>query len=233
MKYGDSLHNHGISKSRNSEGATIIGHITQKSLKQSYYDLTERAKIDLDFLLLTVSAAIICALGFRMNSAAVIVGAMVISPLLFPVICAGAAITRPIEAIYCCQDICGGLCCRLAAAVVVGLFSATIFRSEIIDRLSASGMDYVLVALFSGVAGTYAFFSPKIHEAVAGIAISVAVISPIVMLGIGLGIGIAEQNANLVLVSGTIVLSNVIGIYLGSIVMVSVLHRILRYRVGR
>jgi uncharacterized membrane protein len=99
--------------------------------------------------------------------------------------------------------------------------------------MRATGMDYVLVALFSGLAGTYAFFSPKIHEAVAGIAISVAVIPPIVMLGIGLGIGIAKQDANLVLVSGTIVLSNIIGIYLGSIVMASVLHRISRDRVAR
>ena len=69
----------------------MIGHITQEGLDQSYHDLTERAKIDLDFLLLTVAAAIICALGFRMNSAPIIVGAMVISPLLYPVICAGAA----------------------------------------------------------------------------------------------------------------------------------------------
>ena len=69
----------------------MIGHITQKGLDHSYHDLTERAKIDLDFLLLTVAAAAICALGFKMNSAPVIVGAMVISPLLYPVICAGAA----------------------------------------------------------------------------------------------------------------------------------------------
>ena len=83
---------------------------------------------------------------------------------------------------------------------------------------------------FPGLAGTYAFYSPKIHEAVAGIAISVAVIPPIVMLGIGLGVGIAKQNTNLVLVSGEIVLANIIGIYLGSIVMVGVLHRISRVR---
>ena len=69
----------------------MTGHIAQKILNDSYYDLTERAKIDLDFLLLTVAAAAICGLGFKMNSAPVIVGAMVISPLLCPVICAGAA----------------------------------------------------------------------------------------------------------------------------------------------
>ena len=93
-------------------------------------------------------------------------------------------------------------------------------------------MDYFFVAFFSGLAGTYAFFSPKIHEAVAGIAISVALIPPVVMLGIGLGLGIAKENANLVFVSSAIVFANVAGIYLGSIVMVAVLHRISRDRVA-
>jgi hypothetical protein len=68
----------------------IKNHFTRTLLRQAYDNLTERAKLDLDFLLLTVTASGICALGFEMNSASVIVGAMVISPLLYPVICIGA-----------------------------------------------------------------------------------------------------------------------------------------------
>ena len=59
--------------------------------------------------------------------------------------------------------------------------------------------DYFLVALFSGLAGTYAFFAPKIHLALTGIAISVALIPPVVMLGVGLGLEIAKQNTILFL----------------------------------
>jgi uncharacterized hydrophobic protein (TIGR00271 family) len=210
------------------------GHITENILRETYCDLTERAKIGLDFLLLTVSAAVICALGFRMNNAAVIVGAMVISPLLFPVICAAAATYQADWRVLigAAGTFAIGFLAAIAAAVVVGLFHATDFRSEIVDRLSASRMDYFLVAFFSGLAGTYAFFSPKIHEAVAGIAISVALIPPVVMLGIGMSIGIAKENTNLVFVSATIVFANVVGIYLGSIVMIAVLHRISRDRVA-
>ena len=206
------------------------GHITQKILRDSYFDLTERAKIDLDFLLLTVAAAVICALGFKMNSAPVIVGAMVISPLLFPVICTGAATYQADwrEFFRAAGTFAVGFLAAVSAAVLVGLFYATTFRSEIVDRLSGAAADYFLVAFFSGLAGTYAFFSPKIHEAVAGIAISVALIPPVVMLGIGLGIGIAKQNTDLVYTSGMIVLSNVFGIYLGATLMVVVLHRISR-----
>lgn len=213
----------------------MIGHITQEGLEQSYHNLTERAKIDLDFLLLTVAAAIICALGFRMNSAPIIVGAMVISPLLYPVICAGAATYQAdlVAFIGAVATFAIGLVVAVAAAIVVGVFHATTFRSEILDRLSGEMVDYFLVALFSGLAGTYAFYSPKIHEAVAGIAISVALIPPVVMLGVGLGLGIAKQNTDLVTTSAMIVFSNVFGIYLGSIVMVAGLHKISRDRGAR
>jgi uncharacterized hydrophobic protein (TIGR00271 family) len=202
--------------------------ITQKIFDDSYYELTERAKIDLDFLLLTVAAAVICAFGFKMNSTPVIVGAMVISPLLYPVICAGAATCRTDWSAFirAVRTFAIGFLAAIAAAVVVSLFYSTTFRSEIVDRLSAEGVDYAFVAFFSGLAGTYAFFSPKIHEAIAGIAISVAVIPPIVMFGIGIG----KQNADLVLASGTIVLCNIFGIYLGAIAMVAGLHWISRDR---
>jgi uncharacterized hydrophobic protein (TIGR00271 family) len=207
---------------------SMRGHITQKVLHRAYGDLIERGKVDLDFLLLTIAAAAICALGFKMNSAPIIVGAMVISPLLYPVICAGVAtyhadwnaFTRAVRTFAV------GAVAASGTAFAVGLFYATTFRSEIVDRLSEAIGDYVMVAFFSGLAGTYAFFSPKIHEAVAGIAISVALIPPIVMLGIGFGLGVAQQNTYLILVSGMIVISNISGIYLGALVMVAVLHRI-------
>jgi uncharacterized hydrophobic protein (TIGR00271 family) len=200
----------------------ITIHFTRTLLREAYDNLTERAKLDLDFLLLTVTAAVICALGFQMNSTSVIVGAMVISPLLYPVICVGAttyqrdwaSLARAIGTFAI------GASAAIAAAAAVNILHAATVQSEIGDRLGAALADYFLVAFFSGIAGTYAFFSPKIHEAIAGIAISVALIPPIVMLGIAL----AERSADLFLASGTIVLCNVFGIYLGSFVMVVALH---------
>jgi uncharacterized hydrophobic protein (TIGR00271 family) len=201
-------------------------HFTRSLFKDSYNDLTERARLDLDFLLLTVVAAVICALGFMMNSASVIVGAMVISPLIYPVICVGAA-TYQMDWASLARAVGTfgtGACATIVAAVAVNLFYATPFQSEIVARLAAAPVDYFFVALFSGLAGTYAFFSPKMHEAIAGIAISVALIPPVVMLGIA----VAEQRADLFFASGIIVLCNVIGIYLGSVMMVAGLHWISR-----
>ena len=129
-------------------------HITKKILYDSYDELTQRARIDLDFLLLTVAAAIICVLGFKMNTTSVIVGAMVISPLLYPVICVGAATYQAdwralLEALLTFMT---GFIAAIAAAAAVNLVYATTFQSEIIDRLSAAGVDDALVAFFSGLA---------------------------------------------------------------------------------
>ena len=60
--------------------------ITKRNIAESYAGLIERAKLDFDFIVLTIGATVICSFGFRMNSPSVIVGAMVISLLLYPVI---------------------------------------------------------------------------------------------------------------------------------------------------
>jgi uncharacterized hydrophobic protein (TIGR00271 family) len=197
-------------------------HFTRTLLHEAYDNLTERAKLDLDFLLLTVAAAVICALGFKMKSTSVIVGAMVISPLLYPVICVGATTYQQDWALLAraTSTFAIGASAAVAAAAAVNIFHPASFQSEIADRLAAAPANYLLVAFFSGIAGTYAFFSPKIHEAIAGIAISVALIPPVVMLGIAL----AERSADLFLASGKIVLCNIFGIYFGSFVTVAGLH---------
>jgi uncharacterized hydrophobic protein (TIGR00271 family) len=204
-------------------GRTMIRiHFTRTLLRDAYDDLTERARLDLDFLLMTVVAAGICALGFKMNSASVIVGAMVISPLLYPVICIGAATYQRDMTSFrrATGTFAIGVIAAVGTAIAINLLFVTTFQSEITERLAAARIDYFFVALFSGLAGTYAFFSPKIHEAIAGIAISVALVPPVVMLGIA----IAEQRADLFLASGTIVLCNVFGIYIGSFMLLAGLH---------
>ena len=110
----------------------IAARIDRKALHDSYSNLKERAKIDLDFLLLIVVAAIICAFGFKMNSPSVIIGAMVISPLLYPVICVGAA-TYQTDWSACARAVgtfAAGFLAAVTATIVVDLFHPTTFRSE-------------------------------------------------------------------------------------------------------
>jgi uncharacterized membrane protein len=53
-----------------------------EDIEKLYDELCLDAKLDLNFLVLTTSACIIASLGLLMNSAAVIIGAMIIAPLM-------------------------------------------------------------------------------------------------------------------------------------------------------
>lgn len=191
--------------------------ITQRHISESYKDLAERVRLDLDFVLLTVGAAAISFFGFCMNSPSVIVGAMVISPLLYAVVGISAASFRSDWKIVLrsIKSLLVALMVAVTVSALLGIFFSVTERTEIIDRLSGSPMDYFFVALFSGLTGTFAFFWPDIIDAVAGIAIAVALIPPVVLVGIGLG----NLNHDLMIESSLIVLINIIGIYLGSLLM--------------
>jgi len=206
----------------------VRGHITKRIVKDNTTELVQRATIDLDFLLLIVFAAAICALGFKMNNASAIVGAMIISPLMYSILSASiASYNRDwLSFKKSILTFATGTFVAILTSILVGFYYSTSIRSEISGRIAEAPLDYFLIAIFCGLGGTYAFFSPKTHQAVGGIAISVALLPPIIMSGIGLGIGITEQNIDLAVSSSKIVLSNLLGIYLGSLVMIIFLNRI-------
>jgi uncharacterized hydrophobic protein (TIGR00271 family) len=188
--------------------------ISPQVLQDSYVRLVERAQIDLAFIVLTASAAGICAFGFEMNSPAVIVGAMVISPLLYPVIAVGVSVFWSDWTTFknSATTLAISLGLTLVVSIVINAMIPSETLSEIADRLSTVPNFYFIVAFLSGLAGTFAFFWPGIVEALAGIAISVALVPPVVMLGIGL----AELNVPLVRGSAVIVALNVVGMMIGA-----------------
>jgi uncharacterized hydrophobic protein (TIGR00271 family) len=189
-------------------------HISPQVLQDSYHRLVERAQIDLAFVTLTASSAGICAFGFEMNSPAVIVGAMVVSPLLYPVIAVGVSVFWRDWTTFknSVTTFAIGLGLALVVSIVINAVIPSEAFSEIADRLSTVPTYYFIVAFLSGLAGTFAFFWPGIVEALAGIAISVALVPPVVMLGIGL----AELDSDLIRGSAVIVALNVIGMMLGA-----------------
>ena len=60
--------------------------LTQKDMNESYEKIVHKSKLNLSFVLLIIFASVISALGFKMNSPTVIIGAMVLSPLLHSVL---------------------------------------------------------------------------------------------------------------------------------------------------
>ncbi|MGA0603815.1 DUF389 domain-containing protein [Caulobacter sp. KR2-114] len=142
------------------------------------------------FVMMSVLSAAIAILGLLLSSPAVVIGAMLLSPLMGPIILLGLSFwmvdwpaTR--RAVL---SLAVGLGLSLAVAVVLTWVSPLKEpTAEILARTRPNLFD-LLVAVFSGLAGGYAVIRQR-GEAVIGVAIATALMPPIATVGFGLGTG--------------------------------------------
>jgi len=87
--------------------------------------------------------------------------------------------------------------------------------SEITSRLTAAPDLYALVAVASGMAGALAFYWPDISESITGVSISVALLPPVVMVGLAL----SRAEFSLLWRSALIVVINVAGLVLAAMLV--------------
>lgn len=142
------------------------------------------------FAFLIVISAAISLLGLLMPSVAVLIGAMLLSPLMMPIIGIGFgiatfdfhAIRRAATALAL-----GSAIAILLAIVFVSISPIQTITSEIAGRTRPTLFD-LLVALLSAVAGAYALIRGR-GGTVVGVAIAIALMPPLVVVGFGIATG--------------------------------------------
>ncbi len=141
------------------------------------------------YAFMTVMSAGIAMLGLLQNSAAVIIGAMLISPLMGPIIELGMGLAtfdlRTIRDALKTLAI-GVLLSLLVAAGIVYFSPLQDATSEILARTEPTFFD-LLIAIFSGLAGAYATVSRK-GEMIVGVAIATALMPPLAVVGYGIAV---------------------------------------------
>lgn len=143
------------------------------------------------YAFLIVISAAISLLGLLMPSVAVLIGAMLLSPLMMPIIGLGFGIatfdTREIRRSL--TALLAGSAIAIALSVVfVSLSPIQTITSEIAGRTRPTLFD-LLVALLSAIAGAYALIRGR-GGTVVGVAIAIALMPPLAVVGFG----IATQN---------------------------------------
>ena len=139
------------------------------------------------YLFMTLMSAGIAVLGLLLSSPAVVIGAMLISPLMGPIIGLGFAIAT--------FD--SGEIRRSGTALVAGMLVAVLFcafvvmlsplqnvTSEIAARTQPNLFD-LMIALFSALAGAYAMIRGR-EGTIVGVAIATALMPPLAVVGFGL-----------------------------------------------
>ena len=190
------------------------------------------ARPSLDFFVLLVSAAIIATLGLISNSSAVVIGAMIVAPLMDPILSLafGVAISN------------GRLIRRSVFTVILGMFAVLLtsalislalgishVQSEITARTSPNLID-LGIAVAAAVAGSFSVTREGLSKSIAGVAIAVALVPPLCVCGIGLTLGneivavfgrgsIAGLSNQIAEGSFLLFLANLIGITVASLVV--------------
>ena len=194
--------------------ANAIPTLTPSEEHELVLAASEMSRPTVDFLVLVVLSCLIASLGLLQNSAAVIIGAMLIAPLMSPLMGFAVGLIRGDWPLMrrSALTLVRGVILTLLLAVGVGVLSPIKNPSaEMLARGQPSLPD-LGVALVSGMAGAYAMARKDIPSALAGVAIAAALMPPVCTVGIALAFGLPA------LASGAffLFLMNIIAISLGA-----------------
>lgn len=176
--------------------------------------LREGSRWSLNFGVLLGCSVLIAGLGLLQNSVAVIIGAMLVAPLMTPLIGIGLALVQGNF------DLLGVAVRSMAKGTVVSLALGLLLQwltpgDELTLEVSLRGTPNILdlfIAFFAGVAAGYAFARPQLSNALPGVAISVALVPPLAASGIALGSGDWQIAVGAMM----LFLANMVAISLGS-----------------
>ncbi len=159
--------------------------------------LRRASKPDFDYFVLVLLSSIIATLGLLTDSSAVIIGAMLVAPLMSPVIGLGMASITGDEVLLkdSVTALLRGIVLAILLAVVFTLLNTRlpiialgdILPGEILARTQPSPVD-LMIALAGGLAAAFALAQPEISAALPGVAIATALMPPLCTVGIGLAL---------------------------------------------
>lgn len=142
------------------------------------------------FVMLTLSG-IIATLGLLAGSTATVIGAMIIAPLMGPIIGIAYAIALANRRLMKRAGItlAVGILVTVGSAIVIAyLLGLQTITDEIGQRTEPTLID-LFVAMAAGAAGAFAKARRRIADAFPGVAIAVALVPPLGVIGIGIAIG--------------------------------------------
>lgn len=153
--------------------------------------MREQAEIHGANMWILMLAILIASIGLNVNSTAVIIGAMLISPLMSGIMTMGYSIAvRDIQLLlkalvrFATQV----SICLITSAIYFKISPLTIPSEEMIARTSPTAWD-VLIALFGGLAGMIGHTRTKHSNVIPGVAIATALMPPLCTAGYGIATG--------------------------------------------
>ena len=172
-----------------SEAIPFFPRATEEDFQELFVTLRQSASVSSIFIMLMILSTLLATTGLFQNSVPVIIGAMILAPLMSPIVSFAMGVVRGEK------EMLTGSAITLLVGVVTALLFSCLFTyfmpldlltDEMRGRLNPNILD-LMVAIVSGIAGAYAHAKSEIAKSLAGVAIAVALIPPLSVAGIGIG----------------------------------------------
>ncbi len=190
-----------------------LGRAERRDLVRSLFHEGKRRSPFLHrFMSLMTLSVLIAVLGILADSTAVVIGAMLVAPLMGPVLGVSAAIVMD----WPSRVWSSALTVFMGSAVAVAIAALVSFvmpgdpqqlSDELLARTSPTILD-LAVALVAGSAGAFAKVRRQAADAIVGVAVAVALVPPLAVIGVTLELGRYQMAIG----SFLLFLANVIGI---------------------
>lgn len=192
---------------------------SSRMLKRLHRSHMHDAALDEVFIVLSVGASLIATLGLLANSAAVVIGAMVVAPWIMPLRAAAFAILlgevqllgRSLRTLMV-----GVVSTTLLSLVLGSLADLPRFGTEVLTRTTPNLLD-LGIALVAGGLATYAKLRSDAVSSLAGTAIAVALVPPVCVMGLLL----SQQQWTDAAGAGLLFATNLLGILTGGLVLMA------------
>lgn len=165
----------------------VVGTVDQAAVIER-----RRAECDMSarYLFMTAMSGGIAVLGLLLSSPAVVIGAMLLSPLMDPIIGLGFALAigdyRWLK--KAARSLAAGTIMAIALCALIVFFSPIQDVTEEIASRTRPNLFDLLVAIFSALAGAYAMIRGR-DGTIVGVAIATALMPPLAVVGFGLATG--------------------------------------------
>ena len=162
------------------------------------------------YFVMNILSAIIASYGLVTNSAAVVIGAMLVAMMLGPI--TGVALAIIDHRMPLLRKSLITVFLGISLVVLVGFIVGWLHKDqpltvEILSRTQPTSMD-LMIALAGGTAGAYAMVSPHLSVAVVGVAVATALVPPLAASGILFANGEMQMGLGALLLA----LTNIIAI---------------------
>jgi uncharacterized hydrophobic protein (TIGR00271 family) len=205
---------------------SIWSNITKSDQYRAVNDLIIESNPGSNYYTLLILSSVIIASGLLLANSAILIGGMLVTPLLTPILLISLGITlgRPFLLKKTSMLILKSVGIILVVSFLFGLIFAVpedkeFFSSVIFNNTISSAFLYFIVAFSSGIAATFAWVRKKVTNMLPGISIAVSLVPPIALVGIRLA-QVEVNNARFFLM---VFLFNLIGIIMGSMIVFSML----------